>query len=66
MGVTRRQFLSQVGQAGGYSAAFVAMQGLGLMPARAARTSTLQAAQLRPGFLRGHPRRRHRRPGRRL
>ncbi len=34
-GLSRRQFLTRVGQAGGYSAAFVAMQGLGLMEARA-------------------------------
>ena len=50
MGVTRRQFLTRVGQAGGYSAAFVAMQGLGLMEARGARVATLQAA---PGSGRG-------------
>ena len=35
MGLTRRDFLSRVGQAGGYSAAFLAMQGLGLMQASA-------------------------------
>jgi len=35
MGISRREFLWHVGQAGGFSAAFVAMQGLGLMPARA-------------------------------
>jgi monoamine oxidase len=36
MGVTRRDFLLRVGQAGGYSATFLAMQGLGLMePTRA-------------------------------
>jgi monoamine oxidase len=35
MGLTRRDFLSRVGQAGGYSAAFLAMQGLGLMEASA-------------------------------
>ena len=34
-GLSRRQFLTRVGQAGGYSAAFVAMQGLGLLEARA-------------------------------
>jgi monoamine oxidase len=34
MGLSRRDFLTRVGQAGGYSAAFLAMQGLGLMPAR--------------------------------
>ena len=31
MSLSRRDFLSRVGQAGGYSAAFLAMQGLGLM-----------------------------------
>ena len=37
MSVTRRDFLLKVGQAGGYSAAFLAMQGLGLIePSRAA------------------------------
>ena len=36
MGVTRRDFLLRVGQAGGYSATFLAMQGLGLIqPSRA-------------------------------
>ena len=44
MGVTRRQFLTRVGHAGGYSAAFLAMQGLGFMPTRAARAQPLQAA----------------------
>ncbi len=43
MGVSRRQFLTRVGQAGGYSAAFVAMQGLGLMETRA-KAETLQVA----------------------
>lgn len=33
MGVTRRQFLMRVGQAGGYGAAFTMMQSLGLLPA---------------------------------
>ena len=36
MGLSRRDFITRVGQAGGYSAAFVAMQGIGLMPERAA------------------------------
>jgi monoamine oxidase len=36
MGVTRREFLMRVGQAGGYSAAFLAMQGVGLLEAQAA------------------------------
>ena len=33
MGFTRRDFLTRVGQAGGYSAAFLAMQGLGFVEA---------------------------------
>jgi monoamine oxidase len=32
MSLTRRQFLTRVGQAGGYSATFVMMQSLGLLP----------------------------------
>ena len=32
MGVTRRDFLMRVGQAGGYAAAFATMQSLGLLP----------------------------------
>lgn len=44
MGVSRRQFLTQVGQAGGYSAAFLALQGMGLMEARPARAATIQAS----------------------
>lgn len=32
MSLTRRQFLSRVGEAGGYGAAFVLMQSLGLLP----------------------------------
>jgi monoamine oxidase len=44
VGVTRRQFLTQVGQAGGYSAAFVALQGLGLMETTPARAQSVQAA----------------------
>ena len=43
MGVTRRQFLTRVGQAGGYSAAFVAMQGFHLMDATPARAEALRA-----------------------
>ena len=35
MGLSRRSFLTRVGQAGGYSAAFLAMQGLGLMESKA-------------------------------
>ncbi len=40
MGLSRRDFITRVGQAGGYSAAFVAMQGIGLMPERAAAAQT--------------------------
>ena len=36
MAMTRRGFLTRVGQAGGFSATFLAMQGLGLMPMAAA------------------------------
>ncbi len=36
MGISRRDFLTRVGQAGGYSAAFLTMQGLGLLEASAA------------------------------
>ena len=43
MGITRRDFLTRVGQAGGYSAAFLTMQGLGLIEARAAISDPLQA-----------------------
>ncbi len=39
MGISRRDFLMRVGQAGGYSAAFVAMQGMGLMPLRTAEAA---------------------------
>ncbi|HEX4006333.1 MAG TPA: FAD-dependent oxidoreductase [Acidobacteriaceae bacterium] len=44
MGLSRRQFLMRVGQAGGYSAAFVMMQSLGLMaiPEAAAEDATLR------------------------
>ena len=44
MGFTRRDFLSRVGQAGGYSAAFLAMQGLGLIEANAATVTPIEAA----------------------
>ena len=44
MSLTRRQFLMRVGQTGGYSAAFVMMQSLGLLaiPEAAAESSTLR------------------------
>ena len=35
MTVSRREFLNRVGRAGGYSAAFLMMQGMGLMPGTA-------------------------------
>ena len=44
MSLSRREFLTRVGQAGGYSAAFATMQGLGLMEARAAEPETIAAA----------------------
>ena len=44
MGLTRRQFLMRVGHAGGYSAAFVMMQSLGLL---AIPEAEAQANQLR-------------------
>ena len=44
MGLSRRQFLTQVGQAGGYSAAFLAMQGLDLAEAQPVRAESVQAA----------------------
>ena len=44
MSLSRRQFLTRVGQAGGYSAAFLALQGLELMEAAPARAETVQAA----------------------
>ena len=44
MGLSRRQFLTRVGQAGGYSAAFLAMQGLDLAAAQPAKKMTLHAA----------------------
>ena len=40
MAVSRREFLNRVGRAGGYSAAFLMMQGMGLMPAAAAAGRT--------------------------
>ena len=43
MSFTRRDFLTRVGQAGGYSATFLAMQGLGMMEARAEPRMEIQA-----------------------
>src|SRR5260370_7149681 len=44
MGIARRDFLTRVGRAGGYSAAFLTMQGLGRTEARAAKSDPLRAA----------------------
>jgi monoamine oxidase len=44
MGISRRDFLMRVGQAGGYSAAFVAMQHLGLMPMVGEQWKPIEAA----------------------
>lgn len=42
MGLTRRDFLMRVGQAGGYGAAFLVMQQLGLLPVPGAEAQKLQ------------------------
>ena len=44
MSVSRREFLMRVGQAGGYSAAFCAMQGLGLIPSRVIAAEPMKIA----------------------
>src|SRR5271168_3276145 len=44
MGISRRNFLMRVGQAGGYSAAFATMQSLGLMPMKGESVAPIQAA----------------------
>jgi monoamine oxidase len=44
MGITRRDFLMRVGQAGGYSAAFLTMQGLGLVEANGTTPEFVSAA----------------------
>jgi monoamine oxidase len=44
MAITRRDFLMRVGQAGGYSAAFLTMQSIGLMPMHAATAAPALAA----------------------
>src|SRR5213083_318235 len=41
MSLTRRQFLTRVARAGGYSATFAAMQSLALLPAAASSPSVL-------------------------
>jgi monoamine oxidase len=50
MGISRRDFLVRVGQAGGYTAAFATMQSLGLMPMKGALAEPIKAA---PGIGRG-------------
>ncbi len=42
MGLSRRDFLMKVGQAGGYSAAFTMMQSLGLLPVMASAAPTVK------------------------
>src|ERR1700729_443516 len=42
MGLSRRDFLTRVGQAGGYSAAFTMMQSLGLLPVTASAAATVE------------------------
>jgi monoamine oxidase len=44
MPVSRREFLTRVGQLGGYSATFATMQALGLLPMKAEQMQTVQAA----------------------
>jgi monoamine oxidase len=43
-GISRRDFLMRVGQAGGYSAAFTTMQSLGLMPMKGVMAQPIHAA----------------------
>ncbi|WP_263411488.1 flavin monoamine oxidase family protein [Terriglobus tenax] len=43
MGITRRDFLTRVGQAGGFSAAVVTMQALGLMPMKEVEAEAVKA-----------------------
>ncbi len=44
MGISRRNFLTRVGQVGGYTAAFVAMQSLGLLPVAESAAEPIAAA----------------------
>ena len=44
MGISRRDFLMRVGQAGGYGAAFATMQSLGLMPMKGVLAQPINAA----------------------
>jgi monoamine oxidase len=50
MGISRREFLMRVGQAGGYSAAFLSMQVMGITPLRA---ETLLPLAVAPGTGKG-------------
>lgn len=43
MKISRREFLTRIGQAGGYSATFVMMQSLGLMPMQATAQEPIRA-----------------------
>lgn len=43
-GVSRRAFLSRVGQVGGYAATFATMQSLGLLPMKSAEAAPIQAS----------------------
>ena len=52
MGLTRRDFLSRVGQAGGYGATFAMMQSLGIMPMKGEQAEAIQAE---PGVGKGIP-----------
>ena len=44
MGISRRAFLTRVGQVGGFSAAFTTMQSLGLMPMKDVLAQPIHAA----------------------
>ncbi|QHN04346.1 FAD-dependent oxidoreductase [Granulicella sp. WH15] len=44
MAVSRREFITRVGQAGGFSAAFLTMQTLGMLPAKAEMVAPIEAA----------------------
>ena len=44
MAISRRDFLTRVGQAGGYSAAYATMQSIGLLPMKAVAAEPIRAA----------------------
>jgi monoamine oxidase len=44
MALSRRTFLTRIGHAGGFGAAYVAMQGLGLLPIAASEAESVNAA----------------------